>query len=148
MSSLNQIMLIGNLGKDPEILQTTELGSFVRIVLATNRKFKTKTGEVREDTQWHTVYLNYALGKVAATILKKGAKIFVSGELRTRDWQSKSGQVHRLSAVYAREMKFLCIKPREAEDVLESSEEESAYEKAKREIDQALSRRSDEEMSL
>jgi single stranded DNA-binding protein len=139
MSSLNQIMLIGNLGKDPEVLQTTELGSFVRIVLATDRKFKTKTGEVREDTQWHTVYLNYALGKVAAPILKKGAKIYVSGELRTRDWQSRSGQVHRFTAVYAREIKFLCIKLREA-DVFESADEESLYEKAKREIDYILSR--------
>lgn len=105
MSSLNQVMLIGNLGKDPEILQMSEFGSFVRLTLATNRKFKTKMGEIKEDTQWHTVYLNNIIGKVSASILKKGAKIYVSGELRTRDWKSKSGQVHRLSAIYAREIK-------------------------------------------
>src|SRR5579871_1341969 len=140
MSSLNQIMLIGNLGKDPEVLQATDTGSFVRILVATNRKFKTKQGEVREDTQWHTVYLNNKLGVTAASILKKGSKVFISGELRTRDWQAKSGQIHRLSAVYAREMKFLCIKPRQADDVMEP--EESAYEQAKREIDLALSRTS------
>ncbi len=133
-------MLIGNLGKDPEILQMSEFGSFVRLTLATNRKFKTKMGEVKEDTQWHTVYLNNIIGRVSASILKKGAKIYVSGELRTRDWTSKSGQVHRLSAIYAREIKFLCVKPRDVEAVLESVDENSAYEKAKREIDRVLRR--------
>lgn len=146
MSSLNQVNLIGNLGKDPEVLQTTELGSFVRLTLATNRKFKTKTGEVREDTQWHTVYLNNNLGRLAEMLLKKGAKVYVSGELRTRDWEAKSGQVHRLTAIYAREMKFLCIKPREAEAVLESMDEDSAYEKAKHDIDQALGRIPEEDV--
>jgi len=136
-------MLIGNLGKDPEVLLTSESGSFVRLALATNRKFKTKAGDVKEDTQWHTVYLNNTIGRVAASILKKGAKIYVSGELRTRDWQSTSGQVHRLTAVYGREVKFLCIKPRDAETVLESIDD-SAYEKAKHEIDQVLGRTSDE----
>ncbi len=144
MSSFNQVILIGNLGKDPDVLQVSELGSFVKLSLATHKKFKTKDGEVREDIQWHTVYLNNNLGKVAALCLKKGAKILISGELRTRDWQDKEGQVHRLTAIHAREMKFLSAKPRETTDELELPQEDSAYEKAKRDIDQILGRPSTE----
>ncbi len=140
MSSFNQVILIGNLGKDPEVLQVSELGSFVRLSLATHKKFKTKDGEVREDTQWHTVYLNNNLGRVAAASLKKGAKVLISGELRTRDWQDKEAQVHRLTAVYAKEMKFLSAKPRETTDEAEFLDEDNAYEKAKRDIDQILGR--------
>jgi len=139
MSSLNQVMLIGNLGKDPDVLQVSELGSFVRLSIATHKKFKTRNGEEREDTQWHTVYLNNRIGRIAATSLKKGAKIFISGELRAHDWQDKEGQVHRMSAIYAREMKFLSYKSLENE-VLEFFEEDNAYEKAKQEIDQTLGR--------
>jgi single-strand DNA-binding protein len=151
MSFFNQVILVGNLGKDPEVLQVSELGSFVRLSLATNKKFKTKEGEIREDTQWHTVYLNNSLGRVAAATLKKGAKLLVSGELRTRDWKDKEGQVHRLTAVYAKEMKFLSAKPQdethqdEAHDALDQPQEDNAdehqdYKKAKQEIDHALDR--------
>ncbi len=125
MSSLNQTMLIGNLGKNPEVLKSTEQGSFVRLSLATSKKFKTKTGEVQEDIQWHTVYLNNGLGKLAATYLKKGAKVFVSGELRTRDWQGKNGETHRITAVYAKELKFLSTQPRKDGSVLSDSIEEN-----------------------
>jgi single-strand DNA-binding protein len=137
MSSVNLVMLIGNLGKDPEVLKSTESGSFVRLSLATSHKYKTKAGEVQEDIQWHTVYLNNNLGNLAATYLKKGAKIFVSGELRTRDWQDKQGQVHRVTAIYAREIKFLSTKsPSSAPGY--PVEEDSAYIKAMQDIRQAL----------
>ena len=139
MSSLNQVMLIGNLGKDPEVLQVSELGSFVKLSLATHKKFKTRNGEEREDTQWHTVYLNNRIGRIAAVSLKKGAKIFISGELRTHDWQDKAGNVYRTSAIYAREMKFLSHKSHENE-VLDFSDEDNVYEKAKQEIDKTLGR--------
>src|SRR5579864_2407266 len=101
MSSLNQVMLLGNLGKDPEVLKSSDNGSFVRLSLATSKKFKSKTGEVQEDIQWHTVYLSNGLGKLAAAHLKKGAKLFVLGELRTNDWKDKKEQIHRVTAIYA-----------------------------------------------
>jgi single-strand DNA-binding protein len=125
MSSLNQTMLIGNLGKNPEVLKTTESGCFVRLSLATSKRFKTKSGEVQEDIQWHTVYLNNGLGKLAATYLKKGAKVFVSGELRTRDWQSKSGVTHRITAVYAKELKFLSTQSKQEDPMSSNAIEEN-----------------------
>ncbi|MCE3238483.1 MAG: single-strand binding protein [Gammaproteobacteria bacterium] len=138
MSSLNQAMLIANLGQDPEVLKESELGSFVRLSVATNKKFKTKEGELREETEWHAVYLNGNLGKVAATSLKKGAKVFVSGELRTREWQDKEGQVHLLTAIYAKEIKFLSPKLPEYNDGQEFPHEHSTDKKAEQEIDEIV----------
>jgi single-strand DNA-binding protein len=138
MSSLNQVMLLGNLGKDPEVLKSTDIGSFVRLSLATSKKFKSKTGEVQEDIQWHTVYLNNNLGKLAATHLKKGAKIFVSGELRTRNWQDKNDVMHRVTAVYAKEIKFLSNKSQKGDPMSDQVEEDGAYITAMQEIRKAL----------
>ena len=138
MSSVNLVMLIGNLGKDPDVLKSTETGSFVKLSLATSRKFKTTAGTVQDDIQWHTVYLNNNLGKLAATYLKKGAKIFVSGELRTRDWQDKQGQVHRITAIYAREVKFLSTKSSNHSMPADLVEEDSTYVNAMQDIRQAL----------
>jgi single-strand DNA-binding protein len=139
MSSVNQVILIGNLGKDPEVLKSTEEGSFVRLSLATSKKMKIKTGEIQEDIQWHTVYLNGFIGSLAAAHLKKGAKIFISGELRTRDWQDKNGVNHRITAVYAKEIKFLSNKPKTSDAISDHVEEDGAYMNAMREIRQALS---------
>ncbi len=138
MSSLNLVMLIGHLGKDPKILHESELGSFVKLSLATNKKFKTKEGELREETEWHTVYLNGNLGKIATASLKKGTKLFISGDLKTRDWQNKEGQAHRLTAVYAEKIKFLSPKLPEHNDVQEFPQEYSADEKAEQEVDEIL----------
>jgi single-strand DNA-binding protein len=138
MSSVNQVNLLGNLGKDPEVLKSTDQGNFVRLSLATSKRFKSKTGEVQEDIQWHTVYLSNGLGKSAATHLKKGAKIFVSGELRTRDWQDKNGETHRITAVYAREIKFLSSPLQKNDPMSDLVEEDGAYLNAMQEIRKVL----------
>jgi single-strand DNA-binding protein len=143
MSTFNQVVLIGNLGQNPDVLKDSALGCFVKLSVATHRKFKNKKGEVVKDTQWHTVYLNNNLGRLAATILKKGEKIFIAGELRTRDWQDKNGHTHRSTSIYAREIKFLSMKRHDQEELPESVEECGAYQRAKHEIDEALGRLSD-----
>ena len=139
MSSVNQVILIGNLGKDPEVLKSTDQGDFVRLSLATSKKIKSKSGEVQEDIQWHTVYLNNGLGRLAATHLKKGAKVFVSGELRTRDWQDKKNEMHRVTAIYAREIKFLSNKLQKNDEMSDQVEGDGAYINAMQEIRKALS---------
>jgi single-strand DNA-binding protein len=139
MSSLNQVNLIGNLGRDPDVLKSTENGDFVRLSIATTKKFRSKDGKVHEDTQWHTVYLSNGLGKVASTYLKKGARIYISGELRTREWKNKDGQTHLSTAVYARDLKFLSIKsPQEINELPDPSIEDGPYSKAIEEIRDAL----------
>ena len=77
MSSLNQVNLIGMLGRDPEVLKSTEKGDFVRLSLATTKRYRIMEGKIQEDTQWHVVYVSNGLGRIAATHLKKGARIFV-----------------------------------------------------------------------
>ncbi len=138
MSSVNQVVLIGNLGKDPVVLKNTEQGSFVRLSLATSKRFKTKAGEIQDDIQWHTVYLSNGIGRLAANHLKKGNKIFVFGELRTRDWQDKNGETHRVTAVYGRELKFLNNKPQLSNGMSEPVEDNHAYINAMQEIRKVL----------
>jgi single-strand DNA-binding protein len=140
MSSFNQVTIIGYLGKNPDVLNVTEKGSFVRLSLATNREYKSKEGEVRKDVQWHLVYLNSTVGTWAASTLKKGSRIFVSGELRNTSWKNKEGQARYSTAIYAKEIKFLGIKLQKNECAPKSLDEESAYEKSKQEIDIALHR--------
>jgi single-strand DNA-binding protein len=136
MTSLNQVNLIGYLGRDPEVLKSTDQGEFVRLSLATTKKYRSKDGKVHEDTQWHTVYLSNGLGKVASSYLTKGARIYVSGELRTREWQNKNGQTLFSTAVYARDLKFLNTKPKDKD--FPEPVEETAYSKAIEEIRDAL----------
>lgn len=130
MQSLNQVMLIGYVGKDPEVLKTTEKGLFARFSLATTKKYTDVKGSVCEDTQWHTVYVNHNLGKVVSDHLKKGARIYVSGELRSSAWKDKDDETHYTTAVYAKELLFLSKKLSETSDEKSDrsdSDEESTF---------------------
>ena len=112
MTSLNQVTLLGYLGKDPEALKVTKQGSFVRLSLATTKKYQTAKQEFKEDIQWHTVYVNNHLGKAALEYLHKGSRVYVSGELRNQAWQNKETQARQFATgVYAAEIIFLDGKP-------------------------------------
>ena len=119
MSYLNQVQLIGSLGKNPEILKEADSGCFVRLSIATNKKYTNAAGETIQDTQWHTVYLNNGTGKYAASYLKKGDKVLVLGELRTQKWQDKKGQARSSIGVYAKTCRTLTAKlPEKEEDAV------------------------------
>lgn len=137
MSYFNQVILIGNLGKDPDVLKSTEQGDFVRISLATSRRFRDKNGELQTDTQWHVIYLSNRIGKIASSYLKKGDKIFLIGELRTREWFDDKGVRHFHTSVYAKELKFVNVKP---QDDLQHElvQKQDAYSTAMQEIRTAL----------
>ena len=91
--SLNKVMLIGNLGADPEIRSMNNGGKVCTLSIATSESWKDKnTGEKREKTEWHRVVVfGEGLVRVCENYLKKGSKIFVEGSLQTRKWQDKSG---------------------------------------------------------
>ena len=93
MSSLNKVMLIGHLGKDPEIRKTQDGRSVANFSLATSESWKDKnTGEKKEKTDWHNVVVfNEGLAGVIEKYVKKGSKIYVEGKLQTRKWQDKDG---------------------------------------------------------
>ena len=92
MSAVNKVILVGNLGKDPES-KTNERGTIVRLSIATGESWRDKqTGERKERVEWHNVVIfNEGLAKVAAQYLTKGSKVYVEGKLRTRKWQDQAG---------------------------------------------------------
>ena len=91
--SVNKVILIGNLGADPEVRHTQDGRAIVNMRLATTESWRDKqTGERREKTEWHSVVIfNEQLGKVAQQYLKKGSKVYIEGQLQTRKWQDNSG---------------------------------------------------------
>ena len=92
--SVNKVILVGRLGRDPEVRFAQSGNKIVNMALATSDNWKDKqTGERRERTEWHRVVIfNEHLGDVAERYLKKGAKVYLEGELRTRKWQGQDGQ--------------------------------------------------------
>ncbi|MCH8863089.1 MAG: single-stranded DNA-binding protein [Proteobacteria bacterium] len=92
--SVNKVILIGNLGRDPEIKSMNNGGQVCNLSVATSESWRDKsTGERREKTEWHRVVIfNEHLIKVAQNYLKKGSKIYIEGQLQTRKWQDQSGQ--------------------------------------------------------
>src|SRR5262249_55067836 len=92
--SVNKVILIGNLGRDPEVRRTQDGRPIVNLSVATSESWRDKaTGERREKTEWHRVVIfNEALCRVAEQYLKKGSKIYLEGALQTRKWQDQSGQ--------------------------------------------------------
>ena len=91
--SVNKVILVGNLGKDPEIRRTQDGRPIANLRIATSETWRDKsTGERREKTEWHSVVIfNENLCKIAEQYLKKGAKVFIEGQLQTRKWQDQSG---------------------------------------------------------
>lgn len=92
--SLNKVMLIGNLGRDPEVRKLPSGDPVVNLRIATSEQWRDKsTGDKRERTEWHNVVIfNENLARVAENYLRKGSRIFVEGQLQTRKWQDQSGQ--------------------------------------------------------
>lgn len=93
MSSLNMVMLIGNLGQDPEIRHTQDNRKIVQLSLATSERWQSKVGEKQERTEWHRVVIfNEHLGGVAERFLVKGARCLIEGQIRTRKYQDARGE--------------------------------------------------------
>lgn len=107
---LNQINLIGSLGQDPETRYFPNGDQQTTVTLATSKQWKDKnTGEKKQKTTWHNLVFNRGLAKVASEYLKKGSKIFVSGEIDNRSWE-KDGQKHYRTVVLVNEMQMLGTK--------------------------------------
>lgn len=93
MAGVNKVILIGNLGKDPEARSMTNGGEIVSFSMATSESWKDRDGNRQERTEWHNVVIfNEGLGKVAKQYLRKGSKCFIEGQLQTRKWQDQEGK--------------------------------------------------------
>jgi single-strand DNA-binding protein len=90
MKSVNKVILIGNLGKDPELKYTPSGTPVAKLALATNERFKDKEGQWQDRTEWHNVVLWQRLAEIAGEYLKKGSKVYIEGRLQTRSWDDKN----------------------------------------------------------
>ena len=108
MASINKVILIGNLGKDPEVRYTANGAAICNIGIATTRSWKDKTsGEKVEETEWHRVVFYDRLAEIAGEYLKKGRPVYVEGRLKTRKWQDKDGVEKYTTEVVADNMQLL-----------------------------------------
>lgn len=108
MASVNKVILIGNLGKDPETRYAPSGDAICNITLATTDSWKDRaTGEKKEATEWHRVVFFGKLAEIAGQYLKKGSQCYIEGSLRTRKWQDKDGQDRYTTEIRADEMKML-----------------------------------------
>jgi len=106
---VNKVILIGNLGKDPEVRYMPSGSAVTNISIATSESWKDKqTGDKQERTEWHNVVFFNRLAEIAGEYLKKGSKVYVEGSLRTRKWQDKNtGQDRYTTEIVANEMQML-----------------------------------------
>lgn len=108
MRGVNKVLIIGNLGADPEYRQFDGGGSVTNISVATSEQWTDKqTGEKREATEWHRISLFNRLGDIAAQYLRKGSKVYVEGSLRTRKYQAQDGTDRYVTEVRASQMQML-----------------------------------------
>ena len=108
MASLNKVILVGNLGADPENRYMPNGDAVANIRLATTESWKDKaTGEKREITEWHRVVFYRKLAEIVGQYLKKGSAVYVEGRIRTRKWQDKEGQERYTTEIEANEMQML-----------------------------------------
>jgi single-strand DNA-binding protein len=125
-NGLNKVLIIGNLGADPEIKYTQAGSPVANLSVATSERWKDKnTGEQKEQVEWHRVVIFGRLAEIAEQYLKKGSKIFVEGKLQTRDWEDSEGKKRYTTEVVAREMTMLDSKG----DSMESSSSASSSSK-------------------
>lgn len=108
MAGVNKVILIGNLGADPEVRHLQNGASVANFRLATSETYKDRqTGEKREQTEWHNVVAWRGLAEITERFLKKGSKVYVEGKLRTRQWQDKEGNTRYTVEIVADEMTML-----------------------------------------
>ena len=108
MASVNKVILVGNLGRDPEVRYSAEGSAICNISIATTSQWKDRTsGERREETEWHRVVFYNRLAEIAGEYLRKGRPVYVEGRLRTRKWTGQDGQERFTTEIIAEQMQML-----------------------------------------
>lgn len=107
MSSLNKVMLIGNLGRDPEIRYLPSGGQVANFSIATTDKWKNKEGNMEDRTEWHNIVAFGRLAEICGEYLRKGKQVYIEGRLQTRSWEDKDGNKRYMTEIVAREMQML-----------------------------------------
>lgn len=118
---VNKVIVVGNLGADPEIRKTPNGGSVVSLKVATGERWKDKaTGQAQERTEWHRIAAFDRLADIAGQYLRKGSQVYIEGSLRTQRWTDKQGQERFTTEIIARELQMLGGKPEAAQKPAEA----------------------------
>jgi single-strand DNA-binding protein len=120
--SVNKVILVGNLGADPESRFTPTNAQVVNFSIATSESWKDSNGEQQEKTEWHRIVMWRALAETAAKYLKKGSKVYIEGKLQTRSWDDQSGQKRYTTEVVAHSMEMLDSRRDDSQDSQEQYE--------------------------
>ena len=108
MASVNKVIVVGNLGRDPETRYMPDGGAITNVSVATSFQWTDKaSGEKKEETEWHRVVFRGKLAEIAGEYLKKGSQVYVEGRLQTRKWQDKDGQDKYMTEIVANQMQML-----------------------------------------
>ena len=105
--SVNKVILVGHLGKDPEVRYMTNGEAVANVSLATSENWKTKEGEKKEKTEWHRVVAWRKLGEISGEYLKKGKLVYIEGKIQSREYEGKDGIKRKTFEIVASEMKML-----------------------------------------
>ena len=129
MASVNKVIIVGNLGRDPEVRYTPNGSAVCNVSVATTRSWKNKeSGDKSEETEWHRVVFYDKLAEIAGEYLKKGRSVYVEGRLKTRKWQDKDGVEKYITEIVATDMQMLGS--REGMGGGAQSEDGGGYERA------------------
>ncbi len=123
--SLNRVMLIGNLGRDPEVRKTPQGHSVTNISIATSRRYKDNSGEWRETTEWHRIVLWDRLAEIAEKYLNKGSQVYIEGRLQTRNYEDKDNITRYVTEVRA--LNLILLGGRNSSSGDSVSDKESEY---------------------
>lgn len=107
MRGVNKVILVGNLGRDPEIRYTTGGQAVANFTIATSESYTNKEGEKQETTEWHRIVAWGRLAEICGEYLTKGRMVYVEGALQTRSWEDKEGNTRRTTEIVARNMQIL-----------------------------------------
>ncbi|MBK1646874.1 single-stranded DNA-binding protein [Thiocapsa imhoffii] len=131
MSGINKVILVGNLGADPEIRSTQSGDTVATLRIATSETWRDKqTGERMERTEWHRVILWRRLGEIAGQYLRKGSKVYIEGKLQTRKWTDQSGQDRYTTEIQGNELQMLDSRGSGEGDTTERPRESASYNRS------------------
>ena len=135
MASVNKVILIGNLGKEPEIRYMPSGEAIANITLATTEKWKGKDGEKKESTEWHRISFFGKLAEIVGEYVKKGSLIYIEGRLQTRKWHDKEGNDKYTTEIVADRMQMIGAKDSKPAELAQDNPSDAPAAKAKGDFD-------------
>lgn len=121
MAGVNKVILVGNLGKDPEVRHLESGAVVANFPIATTETYKDKSGNRQEQTEWHNIVLWRGLAEIAEKYLRKGNQVYIEGKLRSRSWEDKDGNTRYITEVVGDNMTMLGSKPNSSDSSSSSS---------------------------